>query len=295
MQAKNSLLFNENEAWYKKTANSHFDVTMGSFDGAETCELVGSYLLSKLPSQYRSNLGLYRDDGLGAFSESPRNIEIIKKQICKIFTDHNLKLTIEANMKCVNFLDISFHLRSGTFKPYTKPGNIPQYVNRYSNHPPSVLRGIPESINRRLSNISSNKQSFDSSTPLYQEALKNSGYDYKLNFDPQPQREKRPRNRNAIWFNPPYSVNVATNIGHKFLKAIDECFPKNHPLNKILNRNTLKLSYSCMPNIQNIISSHNKLVLTKAAQQHTAHAESHECNCARKTTAYSRGNAKQRG
>ena len=133
----------------------------------------------------------------------------------------------------------------------------------------------------RYSNISSNIQSFDSSTPPYQEALKNSGYDYKLNFDPQPPREKRPRNRNAIWFNPPYSVNVATNIGHKFLKAIDECFPKNHPLNKILNRNTLKLSYSCMPNIQNIISSHNKLVLTKAAQQHTAHAEC-ECNCSRK-------------
>ena len=49
MQAKNSLLFNENEEWYKKTANSHFDVTMGSFDGAETCELVGSYLLSNYP------------------------------------------------------------------------------------------------------------------------------------------------------------------------------------------------------------------------------------------------------
>ena len=62
---------------------------------------------------------------------------------------------------------------------------------------------------------------------------------------------------------------------------MDECFPKNHPLNEILNKNTLKSSYSCMPNIQNIISSHNKLVLTKAAQQHTAHAES-ECNCHQK-------------
>ena len=38
------------------TSDSHFDVTMGSFDGAETCELVGSYLLPKLPLGYRSNI-----------------------------------------------------------------------------------------------------------------------------------------------------------------------------------------------------------------------------------------------
>ena len=61
---------------------------------------------------------------------------------------------------------------------------------------------------------------------------------------------------NVIWFNPPYNSNVKTNIGHKFLQAIDDCFPKNNPLHKIFNRNTLKLSYSCMPNIRNIISDH---------------------------------------
>ena len=54
-----------------------------------------------------------------------------------------------------------------------------------------------------------------------------------------PFQEKRSRKRNVIWFNPPFSANVATNIGRKFLKAIDECFPKGHPLHKICNRNTL--------------------------------------------------------
>ena len=39
---------------------SGFDVTIGSFDGAETCELVGMFLLSHL----YVNVGLYRDDGL---------------------------------------------------------------------------------------------------------------------------------------------------------------------------------------------------------------------------------------
>jgi hypothetical protein len=46
-------------------------MNMGSFDGAETCELVGSYLLSKLAPEYGNDIGLYRDDGLAAF-DKPR-------------------------------------------------------------------------------------------------------------------------------------------------------------------------------------------------------------------------------
>ena len=132
IQAKRSVLFNDNQSWCKKSADSHFDVTMGSFDGAETCELVGSYLLSKLPTAYRSKIGLYRDDGLTAFNLPPRKIESIKKKICSTFGEHNLELTIEANKKCVNFLDVTLDLRTQSFKPYTKPGNIPQYINRQS-------------------------------------------------------------------------------------------------------------------------------------------------------------------
>ena len=119
IQAKSSVLFSQNKTWCKKTSSSLFDVTMGSFDGAETCELVGLYLLSKLPPEYSTDVGLYRDDGLAALDKSPKEIENIKKHICKIFNDHNLKLTIEANKKCVNFLDITLDLRSASYKPYT--------------------------------------------------------------------------------------------------------------------------------------------------------------------------------
>ena len=254
---------------------------MGSFDGAETCEIVGSYILSKLTPEYGNNIGLYRDDGLAAFNKTPREIENIKKHICRTFSDHNLKITIEANKKCVNYLDITLDLKSGTYKPFTKPGNIPQYVNSHSNHPPSVLRSIPEAINRRLSNISSDKQSFDTAIPPYQEALKRSGYGYNLNFNPQPPNPKRPRSRNVIWFNPPFSANVATNIGHKFLRTVDECFPLNHPLRKIFNKNTLKLSYSCMPNMETIISTHNKSLLNKELSQ-TNPTPNRDCNCRQK-------------
>ena len=125
------------------------------------------------------------------------------------------------------------------FRPYTKPGNTPQYINCHSNHPLPILRNVPAAINRRLSNISSDKRSFDTAAPPYQEALRKSGYNYNLNFDPQPSKDKRSRQRNILWFNPPYNANVATNIGHTFLKIIDECFPKNNPLHKIFNRNTV--------------------------------------------------------
>ena len=42
-----------------------FDVNMGNYDGAEICELVGLYLLSKLaPLVGTKNIELYRDDAL---------------------------------------------------------------------------------------------------------------------------------------------------------------------------------------------------------------------------------------
>ena len=53
---------------------SLFDVTMGSFEGAETCELAGLYVLSKIPQEYSNDIGLYRDDGLVAFDKTPREI-----------------------------------------------------------------------------------------------------------------------------------------------------------------------------------------------------------------------------
>ena len=101
----------DNTTSSKKTSKSLFDVTMiGSFDGAETCELVSSYLLSKLTQEYGNDIGLYRDDGLAAFIKTRKQIENFKKHICKIFSDHNLKITIEANKKCVDYLDVTFDL-----------------------------------------------------------------------------------------------------------------------------------------------------------------------------------------
>ena len=59
------LLFSDNKSWKKKTTDSCFEATMGSFDGAEICELVGLYIRSKVEKILsKSNFGLYRDDVL---------------------------------------------------------------------------------------------------------------------------------------------------------------------------------------------------------------------------------------
>lgn len=71
MHAKQSLLFNNETPWQKRNSNTLFDVTMGSFDGAETCELVGCYLLSQLTQISDINIGLYRDDGLAVLNQTP--------------------------------------------------------------------------------------------------------------------------------------------------------------------------------------------------------------------------------
>ena len=75
---------------------------------------------------------------------------------------------------------------------------------------------------------------------------------------------------------PPYNRHVSNNIGKKFIHLVNKHFPKEHPLHKICNRNTLKISYSCMDNMETIVKAHNKNVTTKNTHQED------KCNCRRK-------------
>ena len=140
MQATHSFLCSDGHIWIKKQSET-FDVTMGGFHGAEICELIGLYILSQL-IEVIPNVGLYRDDGLAVSCASNRQIEIMKKKICKVFQNNGLAVTIEANSKIVNFLDVTFDLNTGIFKPYMKDNDKPVYVHIESNHPPNVLKNI---------------------------------------------------------------------------------------------------------------------------------------------------------
>ena len=184
MQARKTLLFNNGEPWCKRNNEDDFDVPMGSYDGAEVCELVGAFLLNEISQiMDKKDIGLYRDDGLGVMRNIGRpEIERRKKRIIQVFKLHKLNITVQINPKIATFLDLELNLENGVHRPYRKPDNEPLYVNANSNHPPNVLKQIPKGIAKRLSEISSNEEVFKAAIPQYEEALKRSGFDQKLEY-----------------------------------------------------------------------------------------------------------------
>ena len=90
---------------------------------------------------------------------------------------------------------------------------------------------------------------------------------------------KKVRQRKIIWFNPPYSVNVETNIGKTFLKLFEKHFLKTNKFHKIFNRNNVKVSSSCLPTFGNMIKSHNNRILSEKKTE-----DQPKCNCRQKDT-----------
>ena len=86
------------------------------------------------------------------------------------------------------------------------------------------------------------------------------------------------RNRlcKVICFNPQFSQNVKTNTGKTFITLTNQHFPKHYKLNKIFNKNTLKLSYCCMEMMTGFIQHHNIKILFAESN------ENRSCNCRNK-------------
>ena len=61
MHSRKSILLHNESPWVKKCNDGLFDVTMGSFDGAGVCDLVGLFILNDLANKYGTNkIGHYR-------------------------------------------------------------------------------------------------------------------------------------------------------------------------------------------------------------------------------------------
>ena len=95
-----------------------------------------------------------------------------------------------------------------------------------------------------------------------------------------PDASSRSRNkyrpRNIIWYNPPFSKNVKTNVAKTFLKLLNKHFGKTHKYHKIFNRNNVKISYSCMNSMSKIINAHNSKIATTETKM-TAHLMVNVC------------------
>ena len=96
---------------------------MGSYDGTEVRELVGTFILSELGNIIgKKNTGLYRDDGLVILRNmNARGTDKMTKIIIKMFKEVGFQLEIKTNLKKVEFLDVTFNLITGLYTPYKKP------------------------------------------------------------------------------------------------------------------------------------------------------------------------------
>ena len=247
------------------------------------------YLIGK---KYDSkNIELYRDDRLAALKNVRRPAsEKIKKHLQYLFKQKSLQMIIECNFKVVNYLDVTFNLIDGSYRPYRKPNDETHYIHIQSDHPPSITKQLPRSIEKRLSQLSSSKDIFYETAPYYEQRLASCGYNEKLTYQQQGENIenikniRKNRKRNIIWFNPPYSKSLKTNIGKYFFRLLNKHFPPGHKLYKIFNKNTLKLSYSCMPNLKAKIDGHNQKIL-----ETTPPPKPKLCNCLKKEYCPMRG------
>ena len=275
-----SVLYHGDQVYVKrKNQNPTFDITMGGYHGAEACELVGLYMLSKMTEFIpKSNVGLYRDDGLMVIrKQSGRETEKMKQKLHRFAKGIGLGLEIEGPMQSTDFLDITLDLKRQTYAPYRKENNEIKYINIDSNHPKSITRQIPNMIGQRITKRSINEEEFNKAANEYNTALEKSGYTEKIKYEPEtPSKTKPNRKRKVIWFNPPFCNTVQTRISRKFINLIKTCFTSDNPLKKIFNKNTIKLSFSCMPNIGNIINKHNKKILKNTKDKKTL---TKPCNC----------------
>ena len=225
---KESVLYNAGSPWVKREGEE-FDVTMGSYDGAETTDLVGLFLLNQL-KHLPVNVGLYRDDGLAVSTLTNRLTEKLWQQMKKVYEDNGLKVTAEVNKKVINFLDVTLDLTTGKHRPYMKPNTTPLYVSCFSNHPPTIIKNIPLEVNRRLSKLSSTRDDFLAVVEPYQAALDKAGCHHQLVYnepdpDQPPPRSRRSRTRKVTWFNPPSVSSVPRN----FIPGRDRTGFKSNP------------------------------------------------------------------
>ena len=188
IHSRKSVLFNNTDIWIKKNGDPDFDVVMGSFDGAELCELVNLYILHILGEKYgKHRISLYRDDELVGFGYiSGPQTDRIRKDFIMIFKgDFDLSITCEINLKAVNFLDATLNLTTGKYQPYNKPDNNPLYINTLSNHPPNIIKNLPGNISKRINTLSAGETTFNKSKDLYNNPLAESGFKHNIKFQKQ--------------------------------------------------------------------------------------------------------------
>ena len=143
---------------------------MGAYNGAEVCKLNGIFMLSLLSKHINKNYNrLYTVEGLAILKNtSVPEAEKLKKRFQKLFKQKDLDIIVQCNLKITNYLDITLNLNDGWYRPYRKPNEDTKYIPINSDHPPSIIKEIPGSIEKRLSILSSSKDNFQEPVIYYE-------------------------------------------------------------------------------------------------------------------------------
>ena len=169
----------------------HFDVTEGSFDGAEifvNCGFIPPKPVERfyykwmcwcLQRQWSCRCAGIFWSSIGQIKKKYRFFQITW------FSDHNWNKF--ENYWFFRYLD----LENDKFYPYRKPNNTPLYVHSESNHRLNILKQLPKMTSEQLSNLSFNKDKFIKASGEYQNVLKPSGFKGKLIYTPCSQRNRR--------------------------------------------------------------------------------------------------------
>ena len=106
--------------------------------------------------------------------------------------DIGFSIDIQTNLKEVNFLDVTLNLENGTYRPYKKPNDKLLCIHSSSNHPPQIIKQLPNSISERVSKNYSNQEIFNTAKVKYEDALKKSGYSVNSKYTNNKSENEKP-------------------------------------------------------------------------------------------------------
>ena len=90
-------------------------------------------------------------------------------------------------MQIPNYIAVTLNLNHGSYPPCKRSKEEINYIQANSDHLPSILKQLSTSIEKRLSSLPLSKQTFQETTPWYEQYLSKCGYKEKMNYrDPTP-------------------------------------------------------------------------------------------------------------
>ena len=123
-----------------------------------------------------------------------------------------------------------------------------------------IIKTLPKTISKRISELSSTKKDFEEAAPIYIEAMKQAKHDCQIKYKKENHQtsKQKTRKRNIIWYNPPFNNKVSANIRKEFFMLMRKYFRKENKFNKLFNKNNVKINYGCTRNMLQIIKAQCK-------------------------------------